>query len=95
MSNRNLPGPARKADNLTAICEPTVYKMSDPRRLNAMGLYGLLCLVWFILRRSLLYLRFLFFDLSTASYSFPVVHFYDTVQCLTFLSCGSLLRRSV
>jgi hypothetical protein len=31
MSIRNLPGgkgrPARKADNLTAICEPTVYKM--------------------------------------------------------------------
>jgi hypothetical protein len=29
MSTRNLPGdkgrPARKADNLTAICEPTVY----------------------------------------------------------------------
>jgi hypothetical protein len=31
MSNRNIPGgkgrPARKADNLTAICEPTLYKM--------------------------------------------------------------------
>jgi hypothetical protein len=24
MSTRNLPGPARKADNLTAICEPSV-----------------------------------------------------------------------
>jgi hypothetical protein len=32
MSTRNLPGgkerPARKADNLTAICEPIVWKMS-------------------------------------------------------------------
>jgi hypothetical protein len=32
MSTRNLPGggkgrPVRKADNLTAICEPIVYKM--------------------------------------------------------------------
>jgi hypothetical protein len=31
MSTRNLPGgkwsPARKADNITAICEPTVWKM--------------------------------------------------------------------
>jgi hypothetical protein len=30
MSTRNLPGgkgrPARKADNLTAICEPNVWK---------------------------------------------------------------------
>jgi hypothetical protein len=40
MSTRNLPGgkgrPARKADNLTAICEPTVYKMWEPRRLTAL-----------------------------------------------------------
>jgi hypothetical protein len=36
MSIRNLRGgkgrPARKADNLTAICEPTVCKMWEPRR---------------------------------------------------------------
>jgi hypothetical protein len=25
--------PARKADNLTAICEPIVWKMWEPRRL--------------------------------------------------------------
>jgi hypothetical protein len=35
MSTRNLPGgkgrPARKADNLTAMCEPIVYKMWKPR----------------------------------------------------------------
>jgi hypothetical protein len=35
MSTRNLPGgkgrPAGGADNLTAICEPTVYKMWEPR----------------------------------------------------------------
>jgi hypothetical protein len=46
MSTRNLLGgkgrPARKADNLTAICEPSVYKMCQPRRLNPMGLHGLL-----------------------------------------------------
>jgi hypothetical protein len=36
MSTRNLPWgkerPARKADNLTAICEPIVYKIWEPRR---------------------------------------------------------------
>jgi hypothetical protein len=38
ISTRNLPGgkgrPVRKADNLTAICEPTVYKMWEPQRLK-------------------------------------------------------------
>jgi hypothetical protein len=38
MSTRNRPGgkwrPARKADNFTAICEPAVYKMWEPRRLT-------------------------------------------------------------
>jgi hypothetical protein len=38
MSTRNLPEgtgwlPARKADNFTAICEPIVQKMWEPRRL--------------------------------------------------------------
>jgi hypothetical protein len=40
MSTRNLPGrkeqPARKADSLTAICEPIVYKMWEPRRLTTL-----------------------------------------------------------
>jgi hypothetical protein len=40
MSTRNLPGskgrPVRKADNLTAICGPTVYKMWEPRRLTTL-----------------------------------------------------------
>jgi hypothetical protein len=40
MSTRNLPGgewwPARKADNLTAICKPIVYKMWEPRRLTTV-----------------------------------------------------------
>jgi hypothetical protein len=39
MSTRNLPGgkgrPARKAD-LTTICEPSVYKMWEPRRLTTL-----------------------------------------------------------
>jgi hypothetical protein len=38
MSIRNLRGgkgrPARKADSLTAICEPIVYKMWEPQRLT-------------------------------------------------------------
>jgi hypothetical protein len=40
MSTRNIPGgegrPARKADILTAICEPTVYKMWEPQHLTAL-----------------------------------------------------------
>jgi hypothetical protein len=47
MSIRYLSGvkgqPERKADNLIAKCEPLVYKMWEPRRLNnLMGLHGLL-----------------------------------------------------
>jgi hypothetical protein len=46
MSTRNLPGgkglPARKAD-LTATCEPTVYKnVAGSTSHNPMGLHGLL-----------------------------------------------------
>jgi hypothetical protein len=40
MSTRNIPGgegrPALKADNLTAICEPIVYKMWEPQHLTAL-----------------------------------------------------------
>jgi hypothetical protein len=40
MSTRNLPGrkrrPAREADNLTAICEPIVSKMWEPRHLTIL-----------------------------------------------------------
>jgi hypothetical protein len=39
MSTRNLPGGkegVRKADNLTAICEPIVWKMWEPRRLTTL-----------------------------------------------------------
>jgi hypothetical protein len=40
MSTRNIPGgegrPARKADNLTAICEPIVYKMWEPQPLTVL-----------------------------------------------------------
>jgi hypothetical protein len=40
MSTRNLlvdkERPAREADNLTAICEPTVHKMWEPRRLTTL-----------------------------------------------------------
>jgi hypothetical protein len=40
MSTRNLPGckgrPAHKADNLTAICEPIVYKIWEPRRYTTL-----------------------------------------------------------
>jgi hypothetical protein len=41
MSTSNLPGgrgrPAREAKNFTAICEPIVYKMWEPRRLKPYG----------------------------------------------------------
>jgi hypothetical protein len=40
MSTRNIPGgevrPARKADNLTAICEPIVYKMWEHQHLTTL-----------------------------------------------------------
>jgi hypothetical protein len=40
MCTRNLPGgegrPARKVDNLTAICEPIVWELWEPRRLTAL-----------------------------------------------------------
>jgi hypothetical protein len=40
MRTRNLPGgkgrPARKADNLTAVCEPIVWKMWEPRCLTTL-----------------------------------------------------------
>jgi hypothetical protein len=40
---RNLPAgkgrPAPKADNLTAISGPSVYKMWDPRRLTSLWAY--------------------------------------------------------
>jgi hypothetical protein len=41
MSTRNLPGgkgpPADMADDLTAVCEPTVYEMLGPRRLTTLS----------------------------------------------------------
>jgi hypothetical protein len=51
MSTRNLPGgggggkgrPARKAGNLTAICEPIVWEnVGASASHNTMGLHGLL-----------------------------------------------------
>jgi hypothetical protein len=43
ISTRNLPGskrrPARKAGNLTAICEPIVQKMWEPRRLTTLWVF--------------------------------------------------------
>jgi hypothetical protein len=48
MSTRNLPGCkgwlTRKADNLTAICEPTVYRenVGASTSHNPMGLHSLL-----------------------------------------------------
>jgi hypothetical protein len=43
MSTRNLRGStgqlARKTGNLTAICEPTVEKMWEPRRLAILGAF--------------------------------------------------------
>jgi hypothetical protein len=41
ISTRNVPGggkarPARNAGNLMVTCEPIVYTMSDPRRLQTL-----------------------------------------------------------
>jgi hypothetical protein len=40
MSTRNIPGgegrQTRKAHNLTAICEPIVYKMWEPQHLTTL-----------------------------------------------------------
>jgi hypothetical protein len=40
MSTRNLPGGkgplALKADNLTAICDPIVQRMCEPRRVTTL-----------------------------------------------------------
>jgi hypothetical protein len=40
MSTRNIPGGkgqlARKADNLTTICEPIVWKMWEPQHLTTL-----------------------------------------------------------
>jgi hypothetical protein len=37
MSTGNLPGgKGRQADNLTAMCEPIVQKMWEPRRLTVL-----------------------------------------------------------
>jgi hypothetical protein len=45
MSSRNLPGgkrrPARKADNLTAICEAIISKMWKPWRLTILWAFTL------------------------------------------------------
>jgi hypothetical protein len=42
-STTDLPGgkgrPARKADNLTAICKPIFYKMWDPQRLTTLWVF--------------------------------------------------------
>jgi hypothetical protein len=43
-STRNLPGskgrPARRADNLTAICEPIVQKMWESRHLTTLWAFA-------------------------------------------------------
>jgi hypothetical protein len=50
MSTINLPGgkgrPARKAENLTAVCEPIVYKMcGPPRSVTGIALHFLFLLL--------------------------------------------------
>jgi hypothetical protein len=47
MSTRNLPGGkewlASEADNLTAFCEPPVYKMREPRRVTNLWVSTACC----------------------------------------------------
>jgi hypothetical protein len=44
MSTRNLPGgkgrPMRQADNFTAICEPIVQKMWEPRHITILWAFA-------------------------------------------------------
>jgi hypothetical protein len=50
MSTRNLPGgkgrPAPKAENLTAICEPTLYKICEPPLWASTASYGVALLFY-------------------------------------------------
>jgi hypothetical protein len=39
MSTRKIPGEKSAADNLAAICEPTVWKMWEPRPLTPLWAY--------------------------------------------------------
>jgi hypothetical protein len=71
MSTWNIPGgqgrPERGADNLTAICEPIVYKMWEPRRFTtlwtSMACYRDSFAFFFA---NLDFLRFFFFSKSGA-----------------------------
>jgi hypothetical protein len=81
MSTRNFPGgkegPARRADNLAAICEPNVWKcgifiLSNPRgfhglyRDNLNFSYGCMARVRFLARRDIF---FLFYSVSRRLWS--------------------------
>jgi hypothetical protein len=58
MSTRNLPGdkgrPARKSDNLTALSEPFVYVMWEPRRLTNLWAFTAFFFVTLFALRPLL-----------------------------------------
>jgi hypothetical protein len=93
MNTRNLPGgkgrPARKADNLTAICEPIVYKMWEPQHLTTLWSSTVCCrdnfaltfytVISFILIRNIYVITFF-------------IYLYFHVFCLLGLSFASLIR---
>jgi hypothetical protein len=58
MNTSNLPGgkgrAAREADNLTAFCEPVVYKMWELRRLTTLWHVTEIALPFFLMTGSLL-----------------------------------------
>jgi hypothetical protein len=68
MSTRNLPGvkkrPARKANFLTAVCEPIVYKMWESRRLTTVWASTACYRDSFTFFLNAFYLRFLLERLS-------------------------------
>jgi hypothetical protein len=94
MNTRNLPGwengwPVRRADNLTAICEPTVLEnVGASTSHNPMGLHGLLqgqlYLLYYRYSRILNPLTQLQFQWNTKSLKYPFVltSFLFSILCL-------------
>jgi hypothetical protein len=70
MSTRNLPGdkgrPARKAENLAAICEPIVWKMWEPRCLTTLWAFTA------FYRDSFIFIYIYIFDIYIYIYIFDV-----------------------
>jgi hypothetical protein len=80
MCTRNFPGgkgqPARKADNLTAMCEPIVKTMREPRCLTTL---------WAFIPVTGIYLPF-YFVIHNTVFFFPVMFILMCLKLLTYFS---------